>query len=298
MTRPALGLLARPGEGELLRPLVRALARSVPVHAVREGRTATAFLATSPAALRRADDATLPAAVWVTDADPVASIGTRSATTTIVTPDQATAESARRAGFPVLAVTAPFSEATAIDPRWPLIRARWRARAALRPDLIVLVHAPDTAIETPLDESVRVVAAIDPERDELLGLASVAIVVDDPVLADAARSAGAPTIETDAADIERAIRLARALCDDPTTASRFAAHGVRAARQAGVERAARTLIDQLDLRSGLVDLEAHTAARLESLGLPATGPFRARLHDAFAPFHAPHSTAEISGALR
>jgi hypothetical protein len=313
VTERRLGLLARPGEGEALRPLVRALAREVPVHAERAGRTSTALLATSPAALARADHDTLPAAVWVahgqwSDDEPGdAVVISRPGPTLVVTPSPDAADAARRAGRHVLVVVAPLVDDPSLDPRWPLVRARWRERESLPEHLVVVVRPGDAAADEAAtgdaatagsDDDVRRVAADDPTLDDLLAVAAAVVTIDAADVATRARACGAPTVEAAGGDEETALTSARALAADPLAASRCAADGVARARRSGVTRAARTVIDLLGLTDDDAGLEARVTSRLTELGLPVAGPFRARLHDAFAPFPAPPSVATTSGEPR
>jgi hypothetical protein len=300
VTERRLGLLARPGEGEALRPLVRALAREVPVHAERAGHTSSALLATSPAALARADHETLPAAVWVADGQwsnderGVAAVVTRPGPTVVVTPSPDAADAARRAGRSVLEVVAPLVDEPSLDPRWPLVRARWRERGSL-PDHLVVVVRPGDAAATGSDDDVRWVAADDPALDDLLAVAAAVVTIDEAGVAARARAGGAPTVEATGGNEEAALRSARALASDAHAASRCAADGVARARRSSVTRAARTVIDLLGLTDDGAGLEQRVTARLTELGLPTGGPFRARLHDAFAPFPAPPPVATTSG---
>lgn len=297
-----LGLLARPGEGELLRPLVRALAREVPVHALMGDRGATALLATSPAALAREDRVTLPAAVWVRDRAHLEALVSRPGPTVVVTPSPAVAEAARRAGRTVLLVAEPLADDPSADPRWPLVRNRWRERESLPESLLVVVHAADTEpgrfVSDSTDDDVRTLAASDPALEDLLAAAAVVVTIDAPDVATRARAGGAPTIEAAPADVASAILAARELAADPFAAARAAADGVTTARRAGVTRAARTLIDLLGLTPDDAGLEQRVTSRLVELGLPTAGPFRARLHDAFVLFPTPSRATTTSGDHR
>ena len=302
MTAGRLGLLARPGEGEVLRPLVRALACEVAVHAAADGRESTALLATSPDALARDDRRSLPAAVWLVDVEQLDAIAPRQGPTVVVTPSAAAADAARHAGRTVLEVAAPMVDDPTLDARWPLVRARWRERESLPEQLIVVVHgagsAPAEAAAVAPGDDVRSVAVTDPVLDDLLAVAAAVVTIDEPDIAARARAGGAPTVEAERGDLGSAMRTARSTAADPIAASRASAEGVAGARHAGVSRAARALIALLELTDDVTSLEQRVTSRLSELGLPAAGPFRARLHDAFAPFPAPRRAATQPGDRR
>jgi hypothetical protein len=311
-----VGLVARPGEGTPLRPLVRALASRATVRAIRDdAATPDAVLATSPGALAGAPSWNGPPAVWIGDREHLEAFRDLPASVphTVITPLAAAAEAARAGGAQVLEVSAGLGESEVQPWQPPLLRQRWREREGL-PERFVLVvvggteggvTGSDTDEEEVDGVAVRRVSADDPALTHLLSRASAAVV---PLPADLARSlpTGCPTVTSAAAaagagvddgvhvvvagddgtdtDTGAAVAAAIGLALDPLLASRLSRAAATYAAQASVGRAATRLMALLHLHAAPTDPWHRSLARLEEIDLPAGGPFRRRMLDALSLF--------------
>lgn len=310
-----LGLVARPGEGTPLRPLVRALAARVAVQAIRaDAVTPDALLATSPAALAGAPAWNGPTAVWIGDDDQLEAFRDLPASVphTVITPLAAAADAARAGGAQVLEVSAGLGAHEAQPWQPPLLRRRWREREGLPAHLAVVVEGPAAgsrhvaSAEPVADEQVvvRHVASDDPDLVHLLARASAVVATQPADLARALRT-GCPTVTNRIsaseagvddgvhvlvassevpADRADAVTAAIALALDAPRATKLSRAAATHADQTSVDRAADRLMALLGLHATPTDPWHRTLARLEEIDLPTGGPFRRRMLDALSLF--------------
>ncbi len=301
---PVIGLCARPGEGALVRPLVRALSHRAVLRAVRPGGPAPdAVLATSLAAWAAHDLARIPTAVFVAEAAHWnAATASSEAIPIVVTPSAWVAGEARQAGHPVLEVAPTWSDDRQASPNWPLARARLRARRDLPERLVLVVRdAPAQEGAEPRvyekldlpggDVWVWTVTPDEPDLDALAAAASVVVADgdDDRTAPRLARLAVGVLIElgTDEHRRVEAATQAVELALDDTRTSRLVAAAVLSGRRGSADHAARTLLRLLGLDRGPSTMQTRLEAHLGNLRVPPSSPFQVRLDAAFAPFTIP-----------
>jgi hypothetical protein len=276
---PVLGLVARPGEGEDLRPLVRDLTAWCEVRALRDlPHPPDAVLATSPAALAQIPYGWHgPVALWLEAPEHLAPPAELTSWSPLVVVTES-AELATEVGVDALLVGGPLTGFP--DRQWvpPLLRRRWRERRQLPPDLVV-----DTSVDH--DESLLAVAAAAVVDFATLPLAlalGTPCVTTTTAAAALHLSDGRDVIVEDSPAGAR--RRAEELAADETTASRLSRAGSSTARERSPRHVARALARRLGLLT-LDDSQWHRAmSRLDDLGLPPGSPVRQRVLDAFAPF--------------
>lgn len=295
---PVLGLLARPGEGEPLRPLIRALAGRCTVRALLPGQARPdALLASSPGALANRGVDQIGTSVFVADDDAWTQLDARHDPSVIVlTPSASIATQARRSGHDVVQVASAWSSGRSAPPRWPLVRERWRRRADL-PDHLVLVIdaasaprvAPDARSGRPDAVEILTVSADDPRLDDLVAVAS-AIVCDSSDWVDPPAWVGNGLVidrAEDDLDADGALERALALAANVHEASRRVADATLSDRLGSADLAARSLLARLGIDPAPRSMADRVDARLGALHIPSPSPFRVRLETAFAAFTDP-----------
>jgi hypothetical protein len=263
--RPRLELLAAPGTGERVVPLVRVLARWwEPAAADAALGAPVAVLATSPHARGLADrlGGEIPTAVWV---GPHESIdGLPAAPTMVLAPEPVDVPD----GVTVVRVPVPGLDGDDHRPLSPFVRERWRRRLDLPAHLVVSVGFPHSPV---LDDDTVGTA---------LAVAAAVAARGDVVLR--AMALGAP-VATDSATAHRlGLGDGVVVADDPEAAAiELAAHPIAAAalsRQARAEieahhdltAAARAIRDCADSarRPGPNSAISGLEERLRELGTP------------------------------
>lgn len=277
-TRPVLGLVARPGEGEELRPLVRDLTAWCHVRALHDlPHPPDAVLATSPAALAQIPYGWHgPAAVWLEAPEHLPAPGAAAWHPFVVV--TTTAELAVEVGPDALLVGGPLTGFPDREQVSPLLRRRWRERRELPAHLVV-----DTSVDHDEDHLAVAAAAVVDFESLPLALALGTPCVTTPSAAAALHlTDGRDVLVAD--DLPAARLRAAELAADEVTASRLSRVGSRTARDRSPRQVARTLARRLGLLTSPDDQWHRALGRLEDLGLPPGSPVRQRVFDAFAPF--------------
>ncbi len=278
-TTPVLGLVARPGEGEELRPLVRDLTAWCQVRALHDlPHPADAVLATSPAALAQIPYGWHgPVAVWLEAPEHLPAPGATAAWDPFVVVTTS-AELAVEVGPAALLVGGPLTGFPDREQVSPLLRRRWRERRELPAQLVV-----DTSVDHDEDHLAVAAAAVVDFASLPLALALGTPCVTTPSAATALHlTDGRDVLVED--DLPAARRRAAELAADEVTASRLSRVGSRTARDRSPRQVARTLARRLGLLTTADDQWHRALSRLEDLGLPPGSPVRQRVLDAFAPF--------------
>lgn len=298
--RPLLGIVARPGEGEVLRPLLRALSARVEIRAVRQGTGEPhAVLATSPLALGTVPEWRGPTAVWIGDEDQLEAFRDLPASVphTVITTLHEAASAATAGGAQAL-VVGRLTDADRRE-RWvpPLVRARWREREDLPQDLVVVIGEATRDCAPDDDSAVRHVTPDDPGLAHLLRVAAACVVGHDRLAL--ALASGCPTVTAaDAAaalgvadqvevvvcdDLADAVRRATELTGSPEAATRLSYAAHTAIARSSAASAADSLVALLGLDPHSNEPWQRAIARLEAIELPTGTPLRRRVVDALQP---------------
>jgi hypothetical protein len=272
-----LGLVARPGEGEELRPLVRDLTAWCHVRALHDlPHPPDAVLATSPAALAQIPYGWHgPAAVWLEAPEHLPAPGAAAWHPFVVV--TTTAELAVEVGPDALLVGGPLTGFPDREQVSPLLRRRWRERRELPAHLVV-----DTSVDHEDHLAVAAAAVVDFESLPLALALGTPCVTTPSAAAALHLTDGRDVLVAD--DLPAARLRAAELAADEVTASRLSRVGSRTARDRSPRQVARTLARRLGLLTSPDDQWHRALGRLEDLGLPPGSPVRQRVFDAFAPF--------------
>lgn len=243
--RKVVAVVAWPGSTEAVRPLVAALARHVEVRALSRAPAPDAVLITHPRARHRAPAGLRDAVV---DGDVL------------------------RVGTAALPLPGSTSVATAAwPPLAPHVRARWRQRLGLDPDLVIATVAwsPD---DVPTGLAVAAAAVVDRLRLPL------ALALGCPVVTDAAAAEAVGAADGDHVVVGGWIE-AEALARDQRTAARLS----RRARQLARDRLDPDVtVGRLLAQWGWVPSSpgARLQRALDELGTGPSAPIRRRCRDA------------------